>query len=93
MKETVTIGGEDFTDTDPHARAIIDHLAKQGVTEQAVARTSYRVLVNMILRASAEVSARERDEFVTWLEEKERKPVSPALKALVRAGGPWIVKG
>jgi hypothetical protein len=46
------IGGEDYTDTDRRARAIMDHLVEtKGVTEQVVARTSYRVLVNMILKA------------------------------------------
>jgi hypothetical protein len=52
MDETVIIAGEDFTDTDPVARAIIDRLVeKRGLTERRVAQTSYRVLINYILRA------------------------------------------
>lgn len=58
-RETITIGGKDYSDTDPETRAIIDHLAGQGVTEQAIARTSYRVLVNMILRAQQEIAVQK----------------------------------
>ena len=49
--ESVIISGKDDTATDAEARAIMAHLADRGVTEATVARTSYRVLVNMILRA------------------------------------------
>ena len=49
--ETEIISGEDYSATDAEARAIMDYLADQGVTEEKVARTSYRVLVNMILQA------------------------------------------
>jgi hypothetical protein len=56
-----TIGGEDYADTDPMACAIIEHLlTTRGVTEQVAARTPYRVLVNMILRAERELSRENR---------------------------------
>ena len=61
MTETTIIGGVDYGDTDPEARAIMDHLAKQGVTEQKVARTSYRELVNMILKAQRAVESEGGD--------------------------------
>jgi hypothetical protein len=56
--ETVIIGGKDYTATDAEARAIMAHLADQGVTEATVAHTSYRELVNMILLARRQLEAR-----------------------------------
>jgi hypothetical protein len=56
-RESVSIGGRDYTDTDTEARAIMAHLADQGITESTVARTPYRELVNIILRARQELEA------------------------------------
>jgi hypothetical protein len=55
MAETVTIGGEDFTDTDVEARAIMAHQADQGITETVWARMPYREAVNRVLRARLEL--------------------------------------
>jgi hypothetical protein len=53
--ESVIVGGKDFTATDAEARAVMAHLADQGVTEATIARTPYRVLVNVILQARLEL--------------------------------------
>jgi hypothetical protein len=47
----ITSGDLDMTKTDEQARAIMERLATQGVTEETVARTPYGILVSMILNA------------------------------------------
>jgi hypothetical protein len=56
MNERVTIGGIDYTETDPQARRIIDHLSHQGHIREDRNPPSVRELVNLVLRAQSEIA-------------------------------------
>lgn len=63
MSETITTGGEDITATDAEARDIMAHLVDtRGLTEERVARTPYRILVNLVLKAQGEIKASATDD-------------------------------
>ena len=73
--ERVIIGGVDYSKTYPEARAIMYHLSTEGVTEQKVARTPYRELVNMILKARLEIEAIKADDIREFVGEDGKSVV------------------